>query len=66
LAAVRCRFRAELRARWRATLALALLVGFAGGVVLAAAGGARRTDTAHARLVRIAARLRPATVLRSE
>ena len=38
------------RRRWRAYLALALLLGFAGGVVLTAAAGARRTATAYPRL----------------
>src|SRR5205085_10712734 len=36
----------ELRARWRAWLAIALMLGIAGGVVMAAAAGARRTDSA--------------------
>jgi len=36
----------ELRTRWRAALSLALLVGVTGGVVMAAAAGARRTHTA--------------------
>lgn len=36
----------ELRTRWRAWLAISLMVGFAGGVVMAAAAGARRTSTA--------------------
>ena len=43
--------RAELRARWRAWLTLAVLVGLAGGVVLTAAAGAQRTDTAFPRLL---------------
>ncbi len=43
--------RAERRARWAAWLALALLVGLAGGVVLTAAAGAQRTGTAFARLL---------------
>ena len=38
--------RADLRLRWRAVLGLALLLGLIGGVVLTAATGARRTDTA--------------------
>ena len=42
---------AELRARWRAWLALALVVGLTGGVVLTAAAGAQRTDTAFTRLL---------------
>ena len=41
----------ELRTRWRAALSLALLVGVAGGVVMAASAGARRTHTAYARFV---------------
>jgi ABC-type antimicrobial peptide transport system permease subunit len=38
--------RADIRRRWPALLSLALLLGLIGGVVLAAAAGARRTDTA--------------------
>ena len=52
MAAVWMRFRAELRARWPALLAVALLVGLAGGAALAALAGARRTDTAFDRLVK--------------
>lgn len=44
--------RADLRARWRATLGLAVLLGLIGGAVLTAAAGARRTDTAYPRLLR--------------
>jgi hypothetical protein len=40
-------FRAELRRRWRAWLALALIVGAFAGTVEAAAAGARRTDAAY-------------------
>lgn len=49
MAAVWIRLRAELRSRWRAWLALAVLAGVAGGLVLATAAGARRTDSAVAR-----------------
>ena len=40
------RLRADFRLRWRALAGLALLLGLVGGVVLTAAAGARRTDTA--------------------
>lgn len=43
--------RADLSHRWRAMLGLALLLGLIGGVVLVAAAGARRTDTAYPRLL---------------
>jgi uncharacterized integral membrane protein len=46
--------RAELRRRWRPMLGLALLLGVIGGVVLTAAAGAERTDTAYPRLLRAA------------
>jgi hypothetical protein len=46
------RFRADLRARWAALLALTILVGLAGGAALTAFAGARRTATAYDRLVR--------------
>jgi hypothetical protein len=52
MAAVLIRVRAELRHRWQAWTVIALLIGFAGGVVLTAASGARRTDTAYSRLLR--------------
>jgi hypothetical protein len=51
MAAVLARARAELRTRWRSWLGLTLLLGLAGGIVLALFGGARRTDTAYDRLV---------------
>ena len=41
------RFRYELRTQWRGLLALVLLVGVAGGLVLGALAGARRTDHAY-------------------
>lgn len=44
--------RADLRLRWRTLLGLALLLGLIGGVVLTAAAGARRTDTAYPRLLK--------------
>src|SRR5436305_12080544 len=43
--------RAQLRRRWGATVALILLVGLTGGVVLAAVAGASRTDSAMKRFV---------------
>jgi FtsX-like permease family len=43
--------RADFRLRWRPLAALALLFGLIGGVVLTAAAGARRTDTAYPRLL---------------
>ena len=42
---------ADLRRTWRSMLGLALLLGLIGGVVLTAAAGARRTDTAYPRLL---------------
>ena len=51
LTAVWVRARAEFRGRWRALLGLALLVGLAGGAVLGAAAGARRTQTAYPRFL---------------
>jgi hypothetical protein len=51
MATVRLWLRADTRQRWRALLGLALLLGLAGGVVLTAAAGARRTDTAYPRLL---------------
>ena len=49
MAAVWMRFRSELRSRWRGWLVVAVLAGVAGGFVLTAAAGARRTDSALAR-----------------
>jgi len=46
------RLRIELRARWRAWSALALIVGLTGGAVLALAAGARRTDSSYRRFLR--------------
>src|SRR5947209_9693402 len=43
--------RAQLRRRWGATIALAVLVGLAGGVVIASVAGASRTDSAMRRFV---------------
>jgi len=43
--------RAEARRRWPAWLAVVLLVGVVGGLVLGALAGARRTHTAYDRLV---------------
>jgi len=43
--------RADLRLRWRALLGLALILGLVGGVVITAAAGARRTESAYPRLL---------------
>jgi hypothetical protein len=45
------RWRAEVRAKWRTTVVLTLLVGIGGGVALTAIAGARRADTAMPRFV---------------
>jgi len=45
------RLRADLGARWRSSVALAVLVGVLGAVVVGAVAGARRTDTAYTRLL---------------
>ena len=39
----------DIRRRWRSVVALTLLVGAVGAIVLATAAGARRSDTALAR-----------------
>ncbi|MDQ3979636.1 MAG: ABC transporter permease [Actinomycetota bacterium] len=52
MAAVWFRLLAEARQRWRAWLALSLLCGLGGGVVLAAVAGARRTDSAYDRFLK--------------
>src|ERR671916_3112143 len=41
---------ADVRARWRSLVALALLAGITAGVALAALAGARRTDASLERL----------------
>src|SRR5438132_9393545 len=51
MAAVWMAARAQLRRRWGSTVALALLVGLTGGVVLAAVAGASRTDSSMRRFV---------------
>jgi len=51
MTAVWVRARAELRAGRRSWLALALLLGMCGGVVIAASAGARRTASAFPRLL---------------
>jgi ABC-type lipoprotein release transport system permease subunit len=45
------RARADLRGHLRSAIALAILLGLFGGAVLAAAAGARRTDTAYDRFL---------------
>ncbi|HET7488591.1 MAG TPA: ABC transporter permease [Acidimicrobiales bacterium] len=51
MTAVLLRLRAEIRARWKAWLALAVLSGVVGGVAVAALAGARRTETAYQRFL---------------
>jgi len=51
--AVRARLRADLRARWASWVAFALAIGAVGAVVLTAAAGARRTDTAYERFLAV-------------
>ena len=51
MSAVWLRASAQLRGRVRATVLLAVLVGLAGGVVLAAVAGARRTEAALPRFL---------------
>jgi hypothetical protein len=48
--AVWMRFRAELRTQWIGMVSLAVLVGIAGGPILTAVAGARRTDTSLQRV----------------
>ena len=45
------RLRAEARSRWRVWAALAVVIGLAGGVVLAALAGAARTESAYDRFL---------------
>ncbi|MEX2555076.1 MAG: FtsX-like permease family protein [Actinomycetota bacterium] len=51
MAAVWMRLHVELRARWRAWLALGLIFGIGSGAAMAALAGARRTETAYPRFV---------------
>ncbi|HEX3188291.1 MAG TPA: FtsX-like permease family protein, partial [Streptosporangiaceae bacterium] len=51
MSAVWLRLRADARRRWRAWLGVVVLVGLFGGIVTAAAAGARRTDDAYSRFV---------------
>jgi FtsX-like permease family len=51
MAAIRIRFRAELRTRWRAWLILAAAAGLAGGLLIAMAAASNRTATAFDRFL---------------
>ena len=51
MTAVLLRIRSDLRARWRAWLGLTLIMGIAGGAVIAAVAGARRTDSSYSRFL---------------
>ena len=44
--------RTDLKRRWKSTIAVAVLIGVAGAVVLTAYAGARRTDSAYPRYLR--------------
>ena len=66
MGALRLTLRAELRRRWRPMLTLALLLGITGGVVLTAAAGAVRTDTAYPRLLRWASAAQVNVIVKSE
>ncbi len=46
------RLRADMRAQWRAWVSLALIAGIAAGCSIAAAAGARRTNSAYPRFLR--------------
>ena len=51
MGAVRLAFRCELRRRWRAWVAVAVLISVVGGIVLAAAVAGRRTESAFPQFV---------------
>jgi putative ABC transport system permease protein len=51
MSAIWIRAKSELRARWRPWLAVAIMIGIASGVVMEAAAGARRSDTAVSRFL---------------
>lgn len=51
MSAVWMRARAEMRGRWRAMVVLSLLLGVMAGGAIAAAAGARRTETAYPRFL---------------
>ena len=44
-------FRFALRARWRSWVVIGIVAGITGGIVIAVAAGARRTDSAPTRVV---------------
>ena len=52
MTAVLLRVRSDLRARWRAWLGLTLIMGIAGGTIIGAVAGARRTDSSYSRFLR--------------
>jgi ABC-type lipoprotein release transport system permease subunit len=49
MAALRIRLRAQVRSRWRAWLAIGVLAGLLGGIVIAGAAGAKRTQGSYRR-----------------
>jgi len=63
MTAVLLRAREELRARWRSSVSLTVMLAVFGGAVMAVAAGARRTDSAYPRFLLWKPSMRRATLL---